>query len=97
MIDADQRDVVVQWSQADAMLMISRPFGASTRFWFQPCPAGSDRILLRDAKRVPRSPLNASTRPMDATYSVPPCQTSPSGPCRLAITSTGFAPAFGTT
>ena len=96
MIDADQRDVVaVQWSQAEAMLMISRPFGASTRFWFQPCPVGSDRTFLREAKRVPVSLLNASTRPIDATYSVPECQTRPSGPCRPVITRTGFAPAFG--
>ena len=80
MIDADHRDVVVQWSQADAMLMIRRPLGASTRFWFQPWPPGSVRTLVRFAKREPWRPLNASTRPIDATYSVPECQTRPSGP-----------------
>src|SRR5205814_2055860 len=91
-IVADQRDVVVQWSQAAEMLISIRPFGAWTMPLFQPWPAGSERIVVRRAKRPLRRPLKASTRPSDVTYSLPRYQSRPSGPRTPAMTFCGRAP-----
>jgi hypothetical protein len=66
-IVADHLDVGAQWSQAEEMPMTSRPSDVTTIPLFQRWPSGSRRIVRRAAKRVPRSPLKASTRPIEAT------------------------------